>query len=295
MKTNTIIGFFVALSLVFLFSACEKIDEPIDSEVTTTFIPWGGDTSGTVEYVMEKKVLLQEFTGHTCVNCPKYSIWAHDYSAAQDHRLIIIAVHAGWFATPAATPLDADFRTPMGNEIHDHFTPSSYPSGLIDMAEQEGNYVVSPTNWEGVISAQLAKTFTTGINVEATINSSGTITSTLKFKAFETPIGKYKTIVCVVGDTIAAQDNGVPAVGPSPLWEDYQHQNVLIGSMNGTWGQYINPDNENVMVLEEEYSFGYTYDVDPAWADQLLHVIAYVYDEETYEVIQVEEAEVVSN
>jgi len=291
-KTNIITGIFAVLTLIFVFSACEKVDDPIRTETTKTWIPWGGDTTSGV-YSEDKKVLLQDFTGHTCVNCPEAAIWAHEYSNDVDHKLIIMSVHAGWFSGPSAPPLNDDFRCEIGNDLFTFFNPQSFPAGVIDMVDNGVSSVYSPSQWEGVINQQLEKPFNTGIMVDANVNTDNSkLSCAIKIKAFEDPIGKYKFVACVVGDTIAAQSNSNEEIGPAPLWEDYPHHNVLITSMNGTWGQFVEEATGNLMVKDEEYPINFLYDLDPNWVERKLSIIVYVYDEETKEVIQVEECEV---
>src|SRR5512133_2768801 len=81
---------FVAL---FWMVSCDKLDEPYAVKKT------GSDTiTGPV-----RKVLLEDYTGHKCVNCPKAAMDARVMEEALGGRLILMAVHAGYFAEPAST------------------------------------------------------------------------------------------------------------------------------------------------------------------------------------------------
>ena len=72
-----------------------------------------------------QKYLLEEFTGHTCLNCPKAHKTMQELQQNMKDTLICMAVHCGIFAEPGDAPYTADYRTPMGNYIEKYF-PSIY-------------------------------------------------------------------------------------------------------------------------------------------------------------------------
>ena len=66
-----------------------------------------------------KKILLEEFTGIHCGNCPDGHAMAKKLHTAKPEDVFIIAVHAGYYAEPGAD--QADLRTDDGIELHDFF------------------------------------------------------------------------------------------------------------------------------------------------------------------------------
>jgi hypothetical protein len=113
---------FLFFALVIFFSACEKITPPYKESKGG-----GNDTTGVL-----KNVLLEDYTGHTCVNCPTAAVIAHDLKNLYGDRLIVMAVHAGYFADPHPGIFENDYRTQAGNEWNTFFGFQNYPSGLID-------------------------------------------------------------------------------------------------------------------------------------------------------------------
>ena len=104
MKRITYI-FLFPLLFGFVWMACDKIDEPL-SLIGEEDIPQNiGDTVFFIDstIVLHKQVLLEDFTGHKCVNCPEWAIFAHELADDLNHKLVIIGIHAGWYATPDAT------------------------------------------------------------------------------------------------------------------------------------------------------------------------------------------------
>lgn len=114
------------LTLPFFIASCDKVDEPFPENlnINDSAIVW--DDSVTSESnTGERYVLMEEFTGHTCNNCPA--------AAAEIDRLknkkygkkfIPIAIHASDFAKP----YDDSNRPPGypdGSYTQDHRTDES--------------------------------------------------------------------------------------------------------------------------------------------------------------------------
>ena len=109
-----------------IWTACDKIEKPLILLSEQIISDGEGllDTVYVVDsvYVADKHVLLEDFTGHKCVNCPEAALSAHQWAEENGHRLIIYGIHAGFYATPDATgEYTADFTCPTGNEIFSYF------------------------------------------------------------------------------------------------------------------------------------------------------------------------------
>ena len=106
-KTYYLLLCFFILSLTF---SCDKIEKDNFTDPNATF-PWLG-----------KKVLVEDFTGYKCTNCPAAATELHNIEEFYPDKVIGIAIHAGSFAKPGGVFV-TDFRTDEGNEITDFFRP----------------------------------------------------------------------------------------------------------------------------------------------------------------------------
>src|ERR1035437_3018648 len=90
--------------ILLTFSSCDFVTVPEQGSVGTT-----GSTGATVQ----KKELLEDYTGHKCPNCPSAGVIANSILAANPDKVVAIAVHAGWYATPTTTGTQhlANFQT----------------------------------------------------------------------------------------------------------------------------------------------------------------------------------------
>ncbi len=165
------ITYLFVLSILFgsVWMACDKIDEPLQL-IGEEDIPQDiDDTLFFIDSTMvfHKQVLLEDYTGHKCVNCPEAAIFAHNLADELDHKLVIIAIHAGFYAKPDPdNGYPADLRTTSGEELYTDFEIFANPIGMINRGEYSGNMQVFPDNWETVINDQLAMDPVAGLSLK---------------------------------------------------------------------------------------------------------------------------------
>jgi len=270
---------------IFLLSACDKIEEPFTKNVGNT------DTLAGVK----KRVLLEDYTGHTCVNCPKAAVMAHDLKETYGDRLILIAVHAGYFASPTASgDFTYDFRTTAGTEWDTYFGIGNVgnPNGMVDRKGYPGNHVISPSGWAGAISTALQETplldlvITNDYN-EGTRNLAVKVTTTL-LSAIDRNL--KLNVVLTESEIVKPQRNNDATVGPVPVIIDYVHRHVLRGAISTTWGSAISGMADSYPSSSDN---SYSYTLDAEYVPANCTVVAFIYDDETKEVLQAFEADVV--
>lgn len=125
----------------------------------------------------ERTVLLEDFTGQACINCPK----AHDIIGSLQkefsHNFIPVAIHAGSLSWPTTMPGVVGLATEQGNELARERGVTSYPSGCINMATAP----MQMDQWTSALRTALAEPTPVQIAVEASLNSAaGTVTVTAK-------------------------------------------------------------------------------------------------------------------
>jgi hypothetical protein len=80
------------LALAVFISGCDEITGLKRQPVVTS--PPPGDS-------VVKKVLVEDYTGHTCGNCPAAARMLNDtIKPLYGDRLIVLGIHAGYFAEP---------------------------------------------------------------------------------------------------------------------------------------------------------------------------------------------------
>lgn len=297
MKYRISIVLLISVLSGFGWMACDKIDQPlviIDQQNIPVNIT---DTLYFVDSVVvtQKQVLLEDFTGHLCVNCPEAAIMAHELAASLDHKLIIYSVHAGYYATPdtnSASLYKDDLTSETGEKLYTDFEVFVNPNALINRVKHGGAVQVNPDNWQTAVNSELDKPNTASISlINAYYPNLNTVRIQVKSKFASALEGKFRLCVYIAEDSIVSpQKNNNPAVGPSPDWEDYIHRNVLRGAINTTYGEYFSADG--TILANEIYTKEYFYEISPNWVASRCNIVAFLLNEETKEIHQVAECEI---
>lgn len=289
--SNYILVFFLA---VFAFSACEKIDEPFTRKISQP----DPDTTDTTDTVVHfKRVLLEDYTGHTCVNCPEAALLAHDLKTFYGEKLVLLAVHAGWFAK--TTPLNgftSDYTTEIGDKWDTYFGISNAgnPNGMVNRKGfPSAEHILSPAGWSSAIEPALNEPLLVDVTLENAYDTTSrklTVTATTEFLG-EVNRNLNLMVVLTESGVVSPQKNNKAEIGPVPIITDYVHNHILRGDINGLEGTPVAvTDSSHPDVIEK--TFNHT--IDGNFNAQNCTVVAFIYDVETQEILQAAELQVIA-
>ena len=280
--------FGTLLASTALFFACDKVDFPNQTGTTTTT---GGDTD-----VVVQKILIEDFTGQGCGNCPGAAVIAKQLQDLYGDQVIVVGVHAGWFANGGNPWSGAsnftcteseELNTTFGNDI------AGNPNGFVNRTEVSSNIIVSPANWGTTVQDIIDNsTPRADVNINASL-SGGTITAEIDIEYLEDLTGDYSLVVAVTEDNITDWQKNYANTGdpnyPVGDVSNYVHKHVLRGHMNGTWGTSVITGSASAGGTHSE---SFNMNTDGAWQTDELSVVAYLYNTATNEIVQVEEVHV---
>jgi hypothetical protein len=281
-------GYFLVIATIFLFwQACDKIDAPYVIQTATTPV----DTIVEVE----KRILIEEFTGHDCPNCPGGAAAVEDIISLYGDRIIVVAVHTNWFGRPIPPEFINDYRTATGDELDARFNLESegLPKGMVNRNGFETNtHKLGPSELVGRIEELISDQPLLDINM--TINytpGSRTAHILIDVTVLEEIQRNLLLSVFVTEDSIISpQKNNNIAYGPIPVIDEYVHRHVLRGAVNGTWGDKICDGNLNPPGTG--FQRHYEYVLHEHWNDTNCALVAFVYDGDTNEVLQTFEVKI---
>lgn len=284
MKTIKIYTLLSALLTISLFS-CDIVDEPfmVQKEVCDDceeFV-FNNPTTPT------KKVLLEDYTGHTCGNCPRAAEKAHELKELHGDNLIVLGVHAGFFSNPT-NDYPTNFQTDAGSDWDTHFGNSiaGNPNGHVNRVNfPEGAHIYQYSEWGQIIEEQLQTPPSVGIQIMAGYNESANLicvdTKTQILEEFD---GDLNITVLVTESNIIAKQKDYSL--DEGYVEEYEHNHVLRKSLNGSWGESLGQESYEA---NDTFIYRTCTQVSSEWNVNNMSVIAFVSNPETFEILQVEE------
>ncbi|MFM1874481.1 MAG: hypothetical protein RL266_218 [Bacteroidota bacterium] len=243
-------------------------------------------------YENVRKVLVEDYTGHTCGNCPFAAEVLHDLECTWGDRVVPLAVHVGFFAEVQNNPdgsYSTNFKTPAGNQWNTEFGNSAQglPNGMINRRSVGGSFPQSYTVW----AAQVANLLATPADAKLQMTNSysegsRTVNTSIDVTAInDLNNGPYNIIVCLTEDSIVDwQKNYDPELEEENV-PDYVHMHVLRNNFNGTWGDQVGSGNLSAGTVE---NVSLSLVIDPDWNEHHCNVVAFIYRTDTKEVIQAE-------
>jgi hypothetical protein len=271
-----LIIFFVCL----LFWKCDRITPPYLEN------PNANDTNKYTQ-----KILLEEYTGFRCGNCPEATEIAHNLKERYPDNLILLSVHSGGYARPT-TAHPYDFRTPIGDELDNFFgcSKAGNPNGMVNrVGFPNKTHILREGQWESVIQELLKRKPKLNLKLSTTFNPANrTITATVEIKFLEASLPNYHLCLYLAEDSVVQyqrDDRKTP-----PDIENYVHNNVLRDGLTPTWGIQISDSSlpAGTTIVKQ---VNYTIPDGKDWRIPKLKVIAFVHDKDnTFEILQVDES-----
>ena len=240
-----------------------------------------------------QNMLITEYTGHKCGNCPPAAEEAKRLQKLYPKgRVIFMAIHAGSFASLDAT-FTNDLRAKEGFSIMNSFGITLQPTGDINrILNNSGQRTFAYSEWSSVITTNISKDAPCIITFdEATYNStSREINAKLNVEYFENVTTNDHIAVYVVEDSIVSPQYDYRKI-PNKI-DDYVHYGVMRGTINGAWGEPINDKATPKSKDKYNFDFKFTIPSDKNWRPNHIRLIAMVHDNnKSFVISQVKDTE----
>lgn len=292
---KTILNSLFAIIILSAFTSCDQIDSDIIANFgkeikndTANVDTTGGED--TVEVRM-RKVLVEDYTGHTCPNCPRAATELKALEALYGEKIVAMALHVSTtFAEPQPPTYTADYRTDEGTEIDDFFNVSAagLPKGMVNRRLIQGSRILPYQSWGGEIGNIINAPLDAWISMKNTYNTAqNKVTTDLKID-FENSINdEVKLCVFLVQDSIISPQKDLDS--PTGKVIDYVHMHMLRKGLTSAFGESIvtNP-NSATPEISKSYSLVLSSDQIP----EHCKIVAFIYKASNFEIIQVQEKHV---
>ena len=252
----------IAMAAVMLFAmGCDKIDNP-----HKPYTPSGGN----------KTVLIKDFTGARCVNCPAAAATAHElqHQLGED-RVFVMSVHAGYLAQPIGK--FPDFTTPEGTVWYND--NSANPLFSVDhVALTEGN-TLNESQLDTPVSDALAEPQLFDIVINNTYNEfTRSLSVENRFNPTGDGQGEYYATVCLLEDSIVGRQ-----VIPGGVDTAYVFRNVFRGTLNGADGELV---SNGAFYVDDSFTTTCGIELDTTFNADQCYVLTYIYDKIDGKILQ---------
>ena len=259
-------------TLLFMTPSCDVIDQPFKGNIQ--------DTTSTQQ---QRNVLIEDFTGHRCKNCPKASKAIEALVDAYGSRIIGLAIHAGpGNFTNTNTDYPTDFTTPEGKAIQNFFGTNFLPVGMVNRENwtASGNGHWSPyTNWPTLSSEAIDSTLNIALEASASVND-GNLEVSAKGLPQMGLLHDLNIAVLIKESNIVS-----PQLMPDDTRDsNYVHMNVLRDYVTDTWGESF---GTSPMLPGDTLSGNYTIAWNSDWVQSNAAVVVYVFNPSNYRILQV--------
>lgn len=244
-------SFTFLICIALLLVACSHIDE--------------GDRLIYVKPAdVKRRVLLEDFTGQRCINCPKANdeIKSLQEQYGEDN-VIAVGIHSG----PLGFHTKGDIvglSTDVGDEYYNHWALEYQPVGLIDRSAP-----IEYTAWNTRIREELTKSAPIEIDLVLDVKNDQ-LTIWAEVRGIEgTTTGKLQ--LWLTEDNVSA----FQMMPDGTRTMEYQHQHVFRAAVNGTWGEPV-AVKEGETFTTQHYSLTAPKD----WVVGNLSVVGFVYTDQ---------------
>ena len=198
-----------------------------------------------------RNVVIEEFTGINCPNCPDGHVVANNIVNAYPDRVWAVNIHAGSYA-PMYYP---NFNTTDGTAIYNGFNVTGYPQALVNRST---DYGLSRTDWATHTNQQMGQIAECNVGGQVVINTearTATITVEVYYVSNSASSTNYLNVIMLEDDIVAPQANGY--TNPSQYINgQYHHNHVFRDAITSTWGDAVSPTTAGTLVTKT-----YTYNI----------------------------------
>jgi hypothetical protein len=276
--------FPAAIAAVFALSSCEEKGPVIDFgggpvAVDTTY------EITNIPAAQQRKVLVEEFTGGMCANCPAARTLLQGIVDNSNDRVIPMEIHIFNFqqSNPATKEgAKYDFRTQDGTDISVQYygTINQMPSaGINRVGATDPERLLLAGKWANAITQELAKPSPVNLEVTSAV-ADGKATIKVKTTYVQAVDKKQLLSLAILEDDIVDVQEF-----PDSFDHNYTFHHTLRDFLTPVAGQAFLADLATKKA-GTVYERTFIYDVPAAWKPENCKVVAFIHNEIDREVVQ---------
>lgn len=244
----------------------------------------------------DRTVLLIEFTGNRCVNCPGAAMVANEMMDIAPENIVVVGMHPEGIAYTDPMIAEVDLRSKEAMEYLSYYGGSvstGLPVGVINGRKFNNTYLLGSTTWTANVFAQreIAPDCLVKLN-HSVENGNHTVVAQLEPQAtmdYEVSLQYWLVESGIVGPQSIAENLKASYKAKHPDAQmghssvnNYVHNHVFRGALNGLWGTELGK-------VAEVTTNSCTFSIDEKYVADNCSVVAVLINTETKEVVQAAE------
>lgn len=274
------------IAFMFYMTSCREVGPDIVLKNNNKLLSDTTYIESPVEVPEKKRVIIEEFTGVRCPNCPQGHEIIASILTANPNRVFAVSMHPiNSLGAPYSFSIQ-DFRHTKAQNMFDYLGQIGLePAAGVDrvLFSGEGNVLLEKSKWNAKVAEQLAKN--TPLNIYLTtkydsISHEAIIVVELHYTQTISEQNRL-TIALIESDIVTAQLNG------AVIDTFYSHKHIMRDFLTATLGDPINESLIAGRVIRKAYR----QTLDSLWIPENVKAVAYVHRfEANKDVYQVAEA-----
>lgn len=224
-----------------------------------------------------RKVLVEELSGVNCTNCPDGAReLAKIQTALGKDKVVLVSIYPSLYGILSRPYTDSkyDFRIKEGDDLVKYLgvadgIPAVSVNRTINNVGALNPFMLSPTQWGGIVRDQLQEEPTIGMFMDNTYDpATRTLNIQLNLSPAKTLIGEHRLTVLITQDSIvdAQNDKGVKV-------KEYVHRHVLRKILTQPSGEVIG----EALTVNALISKTMTFVLPANWEAKHCDVVAFVH------------------
>lgn len=309
----------ITASVAFLFQSCDKVENPyppqyVDIDASLLYgvtvdeyinNEWPTFTQNTNT---NANVLIEDFTGHLCVNCPTATLEVETIEAAHEGRVFVTGIHAGPNGNLdlqkfTEAPYLTNYTNAQGIEIAVDLTSDESvfnPFVCLNRKAYSGTKFPAQSFWDSYVSTILSENVLK-VNLQASTHyypeTRGLILHT-EVELKEEITNDLYQVVYLVEDSMVSIQKTLGSWTPPYQDVNYVHRDIHRGCIDGlSQGRKLTDamkvDKFGDPISGDKYYLNYSYKLPDQYNKENMHLLIFVYDKTTKEVLQVIKQEII--
>lgn len=221
-------------------------------------------------------VLVEEFTGIDCVNCPAGAEKLETLSSQNPGKIIVVGIHAGYFATDHS---GFDLRCPDGENLESLYLGpvSAYPAASINrrVFEGESDVVTDLSEWAGYIASEICERPIAELSLTNTYDAAtemASVTVDMTPSTFFTGLLEEDLAI-----TVMITESNIVGYQKTPAGSDpaYVHKHVLRDVLSSNYTGDVVITKGNVLTAQQKVIADYP--IPNTWNPDNCHAVAFLH------------------